>query len=295
MTGNDVLDGGPGNDSLDGFDGDDSCGGGDGNVSLGESRFGDDRELNGGPGDDVLMVNAGADKLILGGDGNGPALRRDGQRRPRRRTRTRHSSPARASTRACRRWAATATTRCSTRLGTLDAGPGNDVLWQVGARGLAILQGGDGDDQLFVGTGTGSADCGPGNDIAFLTPAAQAADARHQLDRKRIGFAGCESIQPAPVGAEAPTFAGMADAYKALGVPGDHDVVAKALAYEEMDSCQRKNASCPDTDGPERIIGTNAADHSRADDSQGAGGNDDLTGGAAATPSSAASATTTSR
>ena len=75
------------------------------------------------------------------------------------------------------------------------------MLWQVGAKGLAVLQGGDGDDQLFVGTGTGSADCGPGTDVAYLTPPAQAADARHQLDRKRIGFAGCESIQPAPAAA----------------------------------------------------------------------------------------------
>ena len=85
------------------------------------------------------------------------------------------------------------------------------------------------------------------------------------------------------MGAEPPTFAGMADAYKALGVPWDDDVVAKALAYEEMDSCQRKNASCPGTDGPERIIGTNAADHINGqggdDFLEGAGGNDDLNGG----------------
>jgi Ca2+-binding RTX toxin-like protein len=174
-------------------------------------------------------------------------------------------------------------TLVDTGSGTLDAGPGNDVLWQVGAKGLAILQGGDGDDQLFVGTGTGSADCGPGNDVAFLTPAAQAADARHQLDRKRIGFAGCESVQPAPVGAEAPTFAGMADTYTALGVPWDDDVVARALAYERMDSCQRKNSECPGSDNAERIVGTNGNDHINGqggdDFLEGAGGNDDLVGG----------------
>jgi Ca2+-binding RTX toxin-like protein len=174
-------------------------------------------------------------------------------------------------------------TLVDTGSGTLDAGPGDDVLWQVGAKGLAILQGGDGNDQLFVGTGTGSADCGAGNDVAYLTAAAQAADARHQLDRRRIGFAGCESIQPAPAGAEAPTFGGQADRYKALGVPWDDDVVARDLAYEQMDSCQRKNAACPGTDNAERIIGTNGNDHINGqggdDFLEGANGNDDLVGG----------------
>jgi Ca2+-binding RTX toxin-like protein len=174
-------------------------------------------------------------------------------------------------------------TLVDTGSGTLDAGPGNDVLWQVGARGLAVLLGGDGNDQLFVGTGTATADCGPGNDVAYLTPDAQVADARHQLDRTRIGFTGCESIQPAPPGAEPPTFAGQADRYKALGVPWDDDVVAKALAYEQMTSCQLKNHSCRGSDGAERIIGTAGADRltGRGGDDflEGAGGNDLLLGG----------------
>jgi Ca2+-binding RTX toxin-like protein len=157
------------------------------------------------------------------------------------------------------------------------------VLWQVGARGLAVELGGDGNDHLYVGTGTGTADCGPGTDIAYLTPAAQAADARHQLDRTRIGFAGCESIQAAPAGAVPPTFEGQADRYKALGVPWDDDLVAKAIAYEEMSSCQLKNRRCPGSDGPERIVGTNGKDHitGRGGDDflEGAGGDDDLDGG----------------
>jgi len=146
-----------------------------------------------------------------------------------------------------------------------------------------VLLGGDGNDQLFVGTGTATADCGPGRDVAYLTPAAQAADARHQLDRRRIGFAGCEAILPAPAAAQAPTFAGQADRYKALGVPWDDDVVASALAYEQMDSCQVRRSSCHGTDAPERIIGSNAPDHllGRGGDDflEGAGGSDVLVGG----------------
>ena len=150
-------------------------------------------------------------------------------------------------------------------------------------QGLAVLQGGDGDDQLFVGTGTGSADCGPGNDVAYLTPAAQAADARHQLDRRRIGFAGCESIQPAPAGAEAPTFAGRSTATRRSACRGTTTSSPGDLAYEQMGSCQRKNSECPGTDDAERIVGTNGDDHinGRGGDDylEGAGGNDDLDGG----------------
>src|SRR3954454_17154433 len=70
VTGNDVLDGGPGNDFLDGFDGDDIARGGDGNDFVADSRFGDDRLLDGGPGDGVVIGNGGIGAQVLGGDGN---------------------------------------------------------------------------------------------------------------------------------------------------------------------------------------------------------------------------------
>ena len=174
-------------------------------------------------------------------------------------------------------------TLVDTGSGTLDAGAGDDVLWQVGASGLAVLQGGDGNDQLFVGTGTATADCGPGRDIAYLTPAAQAADARQRLDRRRIGFAGCEAIAPAPTGAQPPIFEGLAGAYKALGVPWDDDVVARALAYERMSSCQRRRSPCRGRESAERIVGTSGPDrlNGRGGDDflEGAGGSDVLVGG----------------
>ena len=165
VTGNDVLEGGPGNDALDGFDGDDILRGGDGNDFLGESRFGDDRELNGGPGDDVILGNAGAEKVILGGDGNDLPPAAPGTTASTAGRATTCCSPAAANTRACTPSAARATTCSSTpgRGRSMPARRRRPVAGRV--QGLAILQGGDGDDQLFVGTGTGSADCGPGNDV----------------------------------------------------------------------------------------------------------------------------------
>ena len=153
----------------------------------------------------------------------------------------------------------------------------------MGDRGAATLDGGDGNDVLWVGVATTRADCGPGADVAYLTPAAVTAQARGRLDTPRIGFAGCETITPGPAGAVPPTLAALADAYRALGVPWDDEIVERVTAYEQMTSCQVRNRRCPGTDAAERIIGTDRADRlaGRGGDDflEGAGGSDRLDGG----------------
>lgn len=100
---------------------------------MSESRFGDDRLLDGGPGEDVLIGNAGADRQILGGEGQdllSGGTGNDG----------------------------------------LDGGPDNDVLFPgTGqANGLRAL-GGPGEDTLYVGASARLVDCGPGGDRVVLS------------------------------------------------------------------------------------------------------------------------------
>jgi Ca2+-binding RTX toxin-like protein len=130
-------------------------------------------------------------------------------------------------------------------------------------------------------TGTVHVDCGEGNDTVLFTPRVRERQAANRLDTRRLGFTGCEHF--ADETAPAPRLEDFAATYQALGVPWDDEVVQKAVAYEELSSCQRKRQACPGSGADERIIGLDSADLLRglggSDFLEGAGGDDRLYGG----------------
>jgi Ca2+-binding RTX toxin-like protein len=247
-----------------------------------ETRFGDDRLLSGGPGDDVLMGGAGdrpprrgrpGDDLLGGGPGTTAwtaatattcSLRRLGP----------GERPAGVGGRAPTRWSTWAR-------GRWRAGAGDDTLWGARAETSPRLIGGDGDDVLFAGPNVRLVDCGDGRDVVLLSAEALAVRAAGRLPA--LGrLRGLRAGGRGPDDARAPRFASFEERYVALGVPWDDDVVGLALAYESRTSCLKRRSACRPSNRDQRIVGTDRADRfsgGGGDDLlEGAGGSDRLSG-----------------
>ena len=133
-----------------------------------EAGFGNDRLLDGGPGDDLLHANRGSDRMVyggpgrdivIGGAGNDVVAGGDGDD-----------------------WLEGGDGR-----DLLDGGPGNDVI--LPGSGFNIVRGGPGDDVMTTGVLMGTYDCGPGEDVVHASWGFNSAP----QERRRI-FPNCETV-----------------------------------------------------------------------------------------------------